>query len=216
MSSNQKRHITVLIDGDGALFNEDLVLKSVEGGITAANLLDQGIRHYLWGSGDLSQTCNMFAYMFMNKQGLSAAMADFWKDDPRFKPSCLDNFLSGFTQHKLFLAIDAGQRSQAADTKIFERLEVEIEDAEHIILVGIAHDYGYENRLKQCKGYERFNHKLHLLKTYKDYHNHRKILRMFKPRIFTIEGLFLEQKLEPLESFSIHFPSFPERIGLSR
>lgn len=187
------------------------MFNSVEGGITAANLLDQGIRHYLWGESDHLQTCDMFAYMFLNKQGLAATMAEYYKDDPRYRPNTLDNFLAGFTQHKLFLAVDAGQHQQAADKKIFgafqslcvfltsnrytERLVVEIQNAEHVILVGIAHDHGYEDVLRQCPGYEMFNHKLHLLKTYKGSNNQGNILRMFSHNVFRIHDLFIKEKL---------------------
>ncbi|KAJ2916739.1 hypothetical protein MD484_g3706, partial [Candolleomyces efflorescens] len=206
--SLKKPHVTVLIDGDGAIFDESYLFNSVQGGATAAQLLDQGIRHYLWGENDHLQTCDMYAYMFLNKQGLAGTMAECYKDDPRYKPNMLDDFLAGFTQHRLFIAADAGRLFQAADTKIFERLQVEIESAEDIIFVGVAHDHGYEYLIKQYPGYEAFKHKLHLLKTYKGKNNQLNVLQMFEHRVFRIDDLFIKDKI-------VSSPSQSPRRGLA-
>lgn len=108
----QANRLVVLIDGDGAIFNLDLIAQGQEGGHQAASILSNGIaeclpnqrRHQLW------------VYVFLNKRGLSDVLGRISQHQAKLM---LDDFMIGFNQSaERFIMADVGGAKEAADAKI--------------------------------------------------------------------------------------------------
>lgn len=139
-------YIQVLIDGDGMIFNSDLIRQGVEGGKQAAALLRNKVLE-LCPSSDIEIIANVYT----NLHGLSSALLrDGSTDDmEQFK-----NFTVGFTQGKAsFNFIDVGHGKERADSKIKEvaRWHLRNQNCKQILL-GISHDAGYAPFLDEVVG----------------------------------------------------------------
>lgn len=106
------KRIIILIDGDGAIFNLDLIAKGMRGGREAGEQLAAGVAKYL-----PSQEGRQFwAYVFLNRQGLAYALRIDSKPQAAGK---LGAFMIGFSQaNQRFMMVDVGGEKEAADAKI--------------------------------------------------------------------------------------------------
>ncbi|KAJ2926786.1 hypothetical protein H1R20_g10296, partial [Candolleomyces eurysporus] len=154
------KRIVTLIDGDGAIFNLDLVANGKEGGQEAALRLATGVAQHL----QTQEGHQLWAYVFLQKQGLETIFYRSSKHRPAKK---LGDFMAGFNQaaHR-FMMVDAGDDKEAADAKIKALIEAEISlpQTEKIIIAG-THDGGYITTLRShiTLGHK---HKLILLESY--------------------------------------------------
>jgi hypothetical protein len=111
-NSPQANRLVVLIDGDGAIFNLDLIAQGQEGGHKAASLLSEGIMKRLPNRN----SHQLWVYVFLNKRGLSDTFYRVAEQQARLK---LDDFMIGFNQStERFIMVDVGGAKEAADAKI--------------------------------------------------------------------------------------------------
>ncbi|TAQ84104.1 hypothetical protein B7494_g7569 [Chlorociboria aeruginascens] len=125
---NRNPYIMVLIDGDGMIFNEDLIRQGIEGGKQAANALRNTVLEHYTG---LTDEIEIMAKVCANVTGLAKAMR---RDGTLDNPEDLRDFTIGFTQGKAsFDFVDCGHGKERADSKIKGGQ----------ILMGVSHDAGY-------------------------------------------------------------------------
>ncbi|KAK6335556.1 hypothetical protein TWF696_002327 [Orbilia brochopaga] len=144
-------YIQVLIDGDGMMFNLDLLRKKKEGGSEAAALLLQDIRETVRARREdlcIKGDFDIRALVFANLEGLSKTLVKA----NLLNPGDLQQFFIGFTQrleHVNF--IDVGYGKEMADSKIRGEFLFHLKDPRcRLILFGGSHDNGYAPFLKTC------------------------------------------------------------------
>ncbi|RDL35457.1 Uncharacterized protein BP5553_07388 [Venustampulla echinocandica] len=135
---NRNPYITVLIDGDGMIFSENLVRQGREGGKEAANAL----RNTVLENCEFAEEIEVMAKVCANVTGLSKAML---RDGFLDSGDDLREFTLGFTQGKAsFDFVDVGHGKERADSKIKECLRWHLRNHNcKQILLGISHDAGY-------------------------------------------------------------------------
>jgi hypothetical protein len=134
--------VFMIIDGDGAIFREDLISKGEEGGAEAAHLLQMEIKNYL---KNLYPDSNLDSYSVMvqvmlNMDGLSRALVN---------ASLIQGGIHAFARafgrsQPLFSFIDVGAGKERADHKICSTLRVmfKLAQCKHILFAP-CNDNGY-------------------------------------------------------------------------
>ncbi|KAJ2915269.1 hypothetical protein MD484_g5150, partial [Candolleomyces efflorescens] len=214
-SPREVKRIVILIDGDGAIFDLDLIAKGIPGGHEAGMKLEAGVMKHIHRHGvQEGYQYQLWAYIFLDKHGVTKAL----RYSPTGKPEAagaLSEFMVGFCQaNERFMVIDVGGEKEAADAKItgsfpphYEGLaliafvalmeaELWLPETEKIIFAG-THDGGYKAILRShiTSGYK---DKLALLETYDEDASRFSELGL---DIFAIENLFTPEKVvkpEPL------------------
>ncbi|KAL1666142.1 hypothetical protein GGF50DRAFT_51288 [Schizophyllum commune] len=164
-SQGKGRRVFVLLDGDGAIFVNELITRGQEGGHAAAQRLLKSITEHLestLGSG----TYQVWVYIFFNKRGLTETFGRAGLGSVKAK---FDEFVLGFNQSaERFMMLDVGKTKEAADAKIRVLLEDEIR-MPHTVRIYFAgcHDNGYVNTLRSVIT-AGFKEKLVLLRGYSD------------------------------------------------
>ncbi|KAI0881214.1 uncharacterized protein GGS22DRAFT_172676 [Annulohypoxylon maeteangense] len=158
--------VFAIIDGDGACFREDWILKGAEGGAIAAEQLRLDIKHHLKNIyPDVNvDLWNVIVQITLNLEGLSRKL-----DKIGFVRTLNDlpNFTRGFSRAQgLFSIIDVGWGKEQADFKVRETLRLMIHNLQckHIIF-GPCHDRGYIVELRPYKLDASISNKLSLLET---------------------------------------------------
>ena len=104
-----------MIDGDGSIFNGDLIARGHEGGYSAAQALTESTQKYLLSNYSLDQF-QLWTYVFYNKRGLFETLGRAGLSQAKAK---LDDFMIGFNQAAgRFSMIDVGSGKEMADAKI--------------------------------------------------------------------------------------------------
>ncbi|KAK6585022.1 hypothetical protein PZA11_003246 [Diplocarpon coronariae] len=136
---NRNPYIMVLIDGDGMIFNENLVRLGIEGGKQAATNLRNMV---LDNCNELADQIEIIAKVCANITGLSKAMR---RDGSLENLEDFKEFTLGFTQGRAsFDFVDVGHGKERADSKIRENLRWHLRNHNcKQILLGISHDAGY-------------------------------------------------------------------------
>ncbi|KAJ7487636.1 hypothetical protein B0H11DRAFT_2014190 [Mycena galericulata] len=182
---NDNPLLLCLIDGDGHIFQKDLIAQGHPGGRQAAMLLTKGLTDYT----QTSSRAQVWLTVYCNKTGLVETLInqDVCTKD-QFEEFCL-----GFNQAApLFSILDVGQGKEAADAKIKECLRVFTRFPQtSFVFFGGAHDNGYTSALTSLEN-EGFLHKLVLLRGYKDVAFELRNLQL--PEL-TIDGVFMAHKL---------------------
>ncbi|KAK5117441.1 hypothetical protein LTR85_008826 [Meristemomyces frigidus] len=147
MARGQERNpfVLVLIDGDGYIFDDDLVSSSAEGGQRAAQLLDDAVKRSMRDRG--LEQCRIMVRVYANLAGLSKALAR--SNLAGKEKRSLAPFAANFTRsNDLFDFVDAGELKENADFKIRAMFRQFAENAQckHIYFAG-CHDVGYINEL---------------------------------------------------------------------
>ncbi|TVY81394.1 hypothetical protein LSUE1_G008034, partial [Lachnellula suecica] len=145
---NRNPYIMVLIDGDGMIFNENLISQGLEGGKQAANALRNSVLQHC---SELTDEIEVMAKVCANISGLSKAMR---RDGSLANPDDFRDFTLGFTQGKAsFDFIDVGHGKERADSKIKECMRWHLRNHNcKQILLGISHDAGYAPFLDEVVG----------------------------------------------------------------
>ncbi|QRV84855.1 hypothetical protein RhiJN_12871 [Ceratobasidium sp. AG-Ba] len=128
-----------LIDGDGCIFNENLLMLGAEGGRDAAFRLRQHIITHYGSNQDL------LVHIFFNREGLGKTLKSFLG----IQPGTFSAFITGFnTASPLMSMLDVGAGKEAADAKIREQMRIFVRFP-HVkkIYFGGGHDNGYTNNL---------------------------------------------------------------------
>jgi len=107
--------IICLIDGDGAIFSDDLIAEGQSGGHRAAKMLSEATAQYLDSHCGLNQF-QLWVYVFFNKRGL---LDTFARSGLGMLKANFEDFIMGFNQAaERFLMVDVGSGKEAADAKI--------------------------------------------------------------------------------------------------
>ncbi|KOC10822.1 hypothetical protein AFLA70_137g002681 [Aspergillus flavus AF70] len=134
-------------------FKDHLVKAGAEGGMKAAQLLNDSIKELLNDQlGSQADQCRVMVRIYSNILGLSKtlARAGLVGNEAR----SLSPFASSFTRSQdLFDYIDAGDKKEGADYKIREmfRLFADNNQCKHIFFAG-CHDAGYLSLLTPYRG----------------------------------------------------------------
>lgn len=162
MARGQERNpfVLVLVDGDGYIFNEDLIGKGIEGdssaerlargGTNAARQLNDAIKASLRRKG--LEHCQVMVRVYANVAGLSKALAKaglVGAEKRSFAP-----FIASFNRSSgLSDFVDAGELKENADFKLRALLQLYAENAQckHIYFAA-CHDVGYVSDLAPHMG----------------------------------------------------------------
>ncbi|RXW17175.1 hypothetical protein EST38_g8688 [Candolleomyces aberdarensis] len=179
------KRIVILIDGDGAVFDLNLIAKGIIGGREAGLKLVAGVTKYLHGQ----QGRQLRAFVFLNKHGLTQTL----RATNLEAAAMLGDFMIGFSQ--------ASQRFMMIDVGALIEGEICLPRTEKIIFAG-THDGGYKTIFRShiTSGYK---DKLVLLKTYDEDAARFAELGL---DIFPIENLFDPEKLERLSTATPRVP----------
>ncbi|PPQ77359.1 hypothetical protein CVT25_010941 [Psilocybe cyanescens] len=203
----QGHRVIALLDGDGAIFNSQLIAQGQSGGHIAAQKLSDAIMQHLASTNGVNRY-QLWVYIFLNRRGL---VDTFGRVGLAAAKTKFDEFIMGFNQAaERFLMLDVGSAKEAADAKIKALLEDEIRlpQTEKIIFGG-CHDNGYVTTIRShiTAG---FKNKLTLLRSYTDMAAGMNELELPS---FTIPDLFISQKLgmptppSHINSIPVHMPT---------
>ncbi|KAJ7781390.1 hypothetical protein B0H16DRAFT_1710599 [Mycena metata] len=155
--------VVALIDGDGAIFSQDLITQGQQGGHLAARSLSDGILNFL-STNYGTKPDELWVYLFYNKRGLTDT---FNRVGLCSLNKTFEDFVVGFNQAaERFIMVDAGTTKEAADVKLKVHLVDDIQLPQTFkIVFGGCHDGGYISNLNSqiTAGYRE---KLILLKGY--------------------------------------------------
>ena len=158
----------VLIDGDGAVFQEKLYQAATEGGGDAAHQLYQEVKRHVADlyPHDNTSGWNIMANVFCNVEGLVSKLRAV---NILRSPSDFPQFARAFgLNQSLFSMIDVGAGKERADYKLREYLRVFLPNmhCKHVVLGGISHDNGYLPMLEPLKRDSHISSRISLLETY--------------------------------------------------
>ncbi|KAK3322748.1 hypothetical protein B0H66DRAFT_639122 [Apodospora peruviana] len=165
--SESRPFVYLAVDGDGAVFHENYIKQSEEGGKDAAHMLHKTIKEQLSRLDDpsLSSIDDIKVEVFLNVEGLASAL-EAANIIPRGDGiSFLTRFGRGFCQgQKLFSFVDVGRGKERADQKIYQNFGLFEKNMQCkcLILAG-CHDNGYATFLQDFTS--RSPQKIHLLRT---------------------------------------------------
>ncbi|TRM68231.1 hypothetical protein BD626DRAFT_481139 [Schizophyllum amplum] len=197
-SQPKGQRVIVLLDGDGAIFNDDMIVQGQDGGHEAAWRLLESITSHLEDTvGPAAYT--VWVYMFLNKSGLAEILRRAGVVKVKAE---LESFILGFNQSgKRIMMHDVGSTKEAADTKIKVLLEDEASMPQTVrIYFGGCHDNGYVDTLRSLitAGHKE---KLVLLRGYSDMAT--EIARLGLPD-HSVPGLFRGSKIVVPKSLTFH------------
>src|SRR5690554_2116692 len=114
----------VVIDGDGAVFREDLVARGEEGGREAAHELHQQLKAFFHESPLFSNIDTVIVHVVLSVEGLSRALHASGTL-PITDHAALSKFGRGFCRAQpLFSFTDVGYGKEQADHKVRKLFEV--------------------------------------------------------------------------------------------
>lgn len=198
MARGQERNpfVLVLVDGDGYIFDDDLVSSGAEGGQRAAHLLNKAVLASLRTRG--LEDCRIMVRVYTNLVGLSKALSRLKLCGPEKRS--LAAFAANFTRaNELFDFVDAGELKENADSKIraLFRQFVDNTQCRHIYFAG-CHDVGYINELIPHRNNRE---KITLVRNYATHQEFGKLGMRFED----FPGVF---RTSPIDPFNNHAPGF--------
>ena len=186
----------VVIDGDGAVFREDLIAKGEEGGGVAAHILHKQLKEYFQEHPQFSGIDTIFVQVVLSVEGLSRALHASGTL-PINDYAALTKFGRGFCRAQpLFSFIDVGYGKEQADHKIRKVFEVMEKNVQcKCLILGGCHDNGYATFLESFRG----NDKICLLETTPPAADFRKFTfnRISFPEVFRSEPLQSKPTIPP-------------------
>ncbi|KAK4444339.1 hypothetical protein QBC34DRAFT_185040 [Podospora aff. communis PSN243] len=151
-SAESSQFAYVIIDGDGAVFREELISQGEQGGITAAHELHSEIENYLKDTYSLSQL-DLYVQVILSIEGLSKALFNSGTLKNTDERNILSKFARGFNSASPFFSfVDVKYGKERADNrvrKVFETME-RMPQCRAIILGG-CHDNGYATFLESFR-----------------------------------------------------------------
>jgi len=184
-----------LIDGDGCIFNESLLMLGTEGGRDAASKLRQHIIAHYGSNQDL------LVNVFFNRDGLGKTLKSYLG----IQPATFSAFINGFnTASPLISMLDVGSGKEAADAKIRELMRIFVRYP-HVkkIYFGGGHDNGYTTNLATLQN-EGYLDKIVLLQSYTQLAAEIKALGL---PCLENNGVFLAEKLSFRNNLNANFNS---------
>ncbi|KAL9027410.1 MAG: hypothetical protein Q9196_004054, partial [Gyalolechia fulgens] len=146
---NRDPFVSVLVDGDGMIFEDDMIRRGETGGKEAAARLWNEIKDYVHEKlPDVPSECRIVTRIYANLKGLADVC---YKSGIVERANLLEEFYRGFTGSKiLFDFVDVGPGKDRADEKITELFKLHLSDYHcHHIFFGCSHDNGYARLLEQ-------------------------------------------------------------------
>lgn len=188
--------VLILIDGDGLIFNDQLLCEGANGGHRAAGALEEYVYNYVRTQIEgMPPNVKITARIYANGKGLADTCV---RAGITTKASDLQDFMNGFTGAKFLMDfVDVGSGKDRADEKIVEHLKLNLYSptCRHIML-GCSHDNGYARILGEISNYNYLVDKITLLEGVP-------FGREFAALPFKIqkfEGLFRPQKINAFGS----------------
>ncbi|OHF03726.1 C-x8-C-x5-C-x3-H type zinc finger protein [Colletotrichum orchidophilum] len=187
--------VFVIIDGDGAIFQEALLKKGAEGGAEAGYLLWTEIKNYVTEAYPEAaiEDWNIIVQVILNMDGLAKKLHSSGIIPYTSTERTLTEFGRGFGRAQpLFSFIDVGAGKESADHKIREmlRVMVRITQCKHIFF-GPCHDNGYLPVLEPYKLDDKVASKFTLIETTpaEEGFKHLKFQRVIFKSVFMSEKL---------------------------
>ncbi|KAB2576455.1 hypothetical protein DBV05_g4905 [Lasiodiplodia theobromae] len=154
--------VLVLIDGDGLIFNDQLLSEGGNGGQRAAGALEEGVYNYVRTQfKGMPPNVKVTARVYANAKGLTDTCAR-----AGIAPKVdVQDFIVGFTGAKFLMDfVDVGSGKDRADEKIVEHLKLNLYSptCRHIML-GCSHDNRYARILGEISNYDYLVDKITLL-----------------------------------------------------
>lgn len=152
----------IIVDGDGAVFQESLIAKGEEGGSIAAHQLQTDIENHL-GETFGFQHLNIYVQVICNFDGLSRALVGSGALKGTDDRNILNRFARGFCRAQaLYSFTDVGYGKEQADNKVRKLFELMAKNlhCRAVFLAG-CHDNGYAPFLESFRN----NRKVCLLET---------------------------------------------------
>ncbi|KAL8716697.1 MAG: hypothetical protein Q9225_005995 [Loekoesia sp. 1 TL-2023] len=146
---NRDPFVSVLIDGDGMIFEDYMIRKGEIGGKEAAARLWNEIKDHVHEKlPEVPSECRIVTRIYANLKGLADVCC---KSGIAERTNLIDEFYRGFTGSKiLFDFVDVGPGKDRADEKITELFRLHLSDYHcHHIFFGCSHDNGYARLLEQ-------------------------------------------------------------------
>ncbi|KAK1598924.1 C-x8-C-x5-C-x3-H type zinc finger protein [Colletotrichum navitas] len=161
--------VFVIIDGDGAVFQEALLKKGADGGAEAGYLLWTEIKNYVTEAYPeaASEDWSIIVQVVLNVDGLAKKLHSSGIVPNTTTERTLSEFGRGFGRAQpLFSFVDVGSGKESADHKIREmlRVMVRVTQCKHIFF-GPCHDNGYLPVLEPYKLDQKVARKLTLIET---------------------------------------------------
>ncbi|KAJ9660725.1 hypothetical protein H2201_006804 [Coniosporium apollinis] len=141
--------ILVLIDGDGMIFQDNLLQEGENGGRKAAHILHTEVSEYIQSiESGLPSDVKIVTRIYATIKGLAETCIRAGIVD---KISAVEEFVRGFTRGKnLFDFVDVGPGKDRADDKLTETFKLYLYDFHCLhILFGCSHDNGYARLLEE-------------------------------------------------------------------
>ncbi|EME38706.1 hypothetical protein DOTSEDRAFT_180554 [Dothistroma septosporum NZE10] len=137
--------VLVLVDGDGYVFNDDLISGGIEGGSKAAQQLENAMKRSLMVKG--LEDCRILVRVYANLSGLSRAGSK--EKLCGAEKRSLGAFAASFNRsNDLFDFVDAGEQKDSVSLKLRAQFRQFVDNAQcrHIFFAG-CHDIGYMSDL---------------------------------------------------------------------
>lgn len=199
--SERNPFVLVLVDGDGYIFDDNILLSKEDGGQRAAQLLDDAVKASLRQKG--LYNCKVMVRIYANLAGLSKALARAKLSGSN--PRSIATFVANFNRsNDLFDFVDAGELKENADFKL-RSMWVENSQCKHIYFAG-CHDVGYINELTP---YQSSRDKITLIRTYA-FHPEFNKLGM---HVEDFPGVFRQTSLDQANFYSAPSPNKPAQIS---
>ncbi|KAK3369329.1 hypothetical protein B0T24DRAFT_632366 [Lasiosphaeria ovina] len=197
-----------IIDGDGAVFREDLIARGEEGGGEAAHELHKELKHYLQNTPIYSNIDSISVQVVLSVEGLNRALhASGTLQGPDV--GLLARFGRGFCRAQpLFSFVDVGYGKEQADHKVRKIFELMANNIQcRCLILGGLHDNGYATFLESFRN----NSKICLLETTPAAADFRKLSfsRINFPTVFRSETLPSRLTLLPGLSLPTLMPISP-------
>ena len=140
-------YVMVLIDGDGVIFNQELLRQGEPGGRKAARQLKEGVFRILAEHPYCSQDSQIIARVYANVSGLATTLV---KAGVLSSTAIFHEFVSGFTNgDDMCDFIDVGSGKDKADMKLNANFRTHFYNQQcRQIVFGCSHDNGYARLLE--------------------------------------------------------------------
>ncbi|KAF4284566.1 hypothetical protein KXW98_003148 [Aspergillus fumigatus] len=148
---NKDPYVAVLVDGDGAIFNKELLLDPRQGASEAALRLTQAVRNYLKDTPLGSEDVPIVVRIFANLTGLAKSLVTYNDIDHEDK---MREFAENFTNSRAeFDFVNVGRGKENADSKMRKMFNHFYKNfqCKKIFFAG-CHDNGYLHDLREYAG----------------------------------------------------------------
>ncbi|KAL3478633.1 hypothetical protein BJX99DRAFT_102425 [Aspergillus californicus] len=145
---NREPFIAILLDGDGMIFQDELLQLGEEGGRKAAKELSSAVEVYVTDNFPSIISPKIVTKMYVNMKGLCDACV---RGGITTDPSVLDEFARGFnSSFPLFDLVDVGAGKDAAHDKIKEAFKLHLYNCHcHQIFLGCSDESPYIQTLEE-------------------------------------------------------------------